>query len=566
MGSASKHKQDNLILFFPMYVCLGVYYVIKGAFSPFIFIWNKLADLLYKNIKKEKLNVEEQVNMDIEQKTQVNNQIQRTYVTQPQNNVVQSNNNGQVNQTNNMSAGEKMSVPVVKAGGEVKAASQYVHKTKKNVKVSSSLMKSREALIKSFETTEDVRSNNLLTFRYTAVSYNGKLETGTFYAYSKVEVYTFLESEGYTVYKLETNKLIELLYGKSMLSSSKIKIKDIVFWLQQLSTYLKSGIPLTDAMRILTKQMGKNPNIRRTFNSIVYNLTLGESFSTCLEKQDEAFPSLLINMVRSAEATGDLEGTLDEMADYYSSTESTRKEMISALTYPVMIMLFSIGVVVFILIYLIPQFVGIYDSAGVTLNPITSFIIALSGFLTDNLIYILGVLTVVIAINVILYKNLKAFRYFAQSVFMRIPVIGKIIIYKEMMIFTKTFESLLKNNVFITESMDILGKVTNNEVYREIMVNTVNYIGRGEKISAAFEDHWAIPEVAYYMMVTGESTGELGEMMGKVSVYYAEQHKMIIDSMKSLIEPILIVFLAVVVGGIIISVIVPMFGLYSKIM
>ena len=140
------------------------------------------------------------------------------------------------------------------------------------------------------------------------------------------------------------------------------------------------------------------------------------------------------------------------------------------------------------------------------------------------------------------------------------------IIYKEMMIFTKTFASLLKNNVFITESMDILGKVTSNEIYREIMINTVNYIGRGEKISSAFKDHWAIPEVAYYMMVTGESTGELAEMMGKVSVYYSEQHKMLVDSMKSLIEPILILFLAVVVGGIIIAVIVPMFSLYSEIM
>ena len=165
-----------------------------------------------------------------------------------------------------------------------------------------------------------------------------------------------------------------------------------------------------------------------------------------------------------------------------------------------------------------------------------------------------------------MYKNIKAFRYFLQTIFMKLPIIGKIIIYKEMTVFTKTFASLLKNNVFITDSMDILGRVTSNEIYREIMINTINYIGRGEKISSAFKDHWAIPEVAYYMMVTGESTGELAEMMEKVSEYYAEQHKMIVDSMKSLVEPILIIFLAVIVGGIMIAIIVPMFGLYSEIL
>jgi type IV pilus assembly protein PilC len=164
-----------------------------------------------------------------------------------------------------------------------------------------------------------------------------------------------------------------------------------------------------------------------------------------------------------------------------------------------------------------------------------------------------------------MYRNIKAVRYALQTIAMRLPIFGKIIIYKEMTIFTKTFATLLRNNVYITESMDILGKVTSNEIYREIMINTINCIGRGEKISVAFKDNWAIPEVAYYMMVTGESTGQLSEMMGKVSRYYAEQHKLIVNMLKTLIEPVLIIFLAVVVGFIMIAVIVPIFSLYGQI-
>lgn len=526
MGLTSEtqgHRQDNFFLFFPMYVCLGIYYVLRTIVAPILWLWNKSSDTLYNTVNK---NVE-------------TNNLRGAYMTEAD-----------------------------KAAAE-EAANKALLENKplrKEVKISESLIKARENLINSIDAGEEQRSDKPITYRYTALGPDGKQVTNIFYAFSKVEVYTFLENEGYKVFKIETSQFIERLYGTSIFGSRKIKIKDIVFWLQQLSTYLKSGIPLTDAMRILSKQMGRNRNIKRTFDSIVYNLTLGESFSASMEKQGEAFPSLLINMVKSAEATGDLEGTLDEMANYYKATETTRKEMISALTYPCLVIFFSIAVVIFILLYLIPQFVNIYETAGVSLNPITLFIIIASEFLQANLLYIILVIAIFITVIVVLYKNVKAFRYFMQTGLMKIPLIGKIIIYKEMMIFTKTFSSLLRNNVFITDSMDILGRVTSNEIYREIMINTINYIGRGEKISSAFQGHWAIPEVAYYMMVTGESTGELAEMMGKVSDYYAEQHKMIVDSLKTLIEPILIIFLAVVVGGIMIAVIVPMFSLYGELL
>ncbi len=148
---------------------------------------------------------------------------------------------------------------------------------------------------------------------------------------------------------------------------------------------------------------------------------------------------------------------------------------------------------------------------------------------------------------------------------MHIPVVKDIIIFNEMAIFSKTFASLLNNNVFITDSMDILSKITNNEVYKSILYKTINNIVKGEKISEAFKDHWAIPDVAYYMIVTGEETGELGQMMQKVSEYYQMMHRNIVNNLKSFIEPIMISMLAIVVGGIIVAVIVPMFGMYSKI-
>ena len=152
-----------------------------------------------------------------------------------------------------------------------------------------------------------------------------------------------------------------------------------------------------------------------------------------------------------------------------------------------------------------------------------------------------------------------------QIFLMHVPLVKDIIIYNELTIFSKTFASLLRNNVFITDSMDILSKITNNEIYKAILYKTINNIVKGEKISEAFKDHWAVPDVAYYMIVTGESTGDLAEMMQKVSDYYQLLHKNLINNLKAFIEPIMIAFLAVVVGGIIIAVIVPMFDMYSQI-
>ena len=413
--------------------------------------------------------------------------------------------------------------------------------------------------------TDTERSEKPVTYKYVALDSSGKKVTNTFYAYSKMEVYTYLTGEGYTVLSIETSKYIELFYGPSEFNNFRFKNKDLIFWLTQLSTYLKAGITLTDSMRILGKQMSKNPRKKKVFDSIIYNLTLGESFSSSLEKQRNSFPALLISMLKAAEATGELEETLDDLADYYTELENTRKAMINAMSYPAIISVFSIAVIVFIMLYVIPQFEGVYASTGATLNGYTLWILNLSKFFDTNFALIIGGLVIIISIIIILYKKVKSFRKNFQIFAMKIPIFGKIIIYKEMNIFAKTFASLLKNNVFITDSMNLLSEITTNEVYKEIMFRTVNNIARGEKISTSFKDQWAVPEVAYYMIVTGESTGELAAMMSKVADYYQTEHKTIINNMKNFIEPVMIIFLAVVVGGIVLAVILPMFSLYSQI-
>ena len=164
-----------------------------------------------------------------------------------------------------------------------------------------------------------------------------------------------------------------------------------------------------------------------------------------------------------------------------------------------------------------------------------------------------------------MYKKLKAFRAAMQYAFMHLPVIGKILIYKEISIFARTFATLNKNNVLLTDSIDILSKITANEIYKAIMFRTINNLLKGEKMSESFKDHWAIPELSYYMILTGESTGELAQMLERVGEYYQKEQRNLVNQIKTFIEPIMIAFLAVAVGFIIISIIIPLFAMYSQI-
>jgi len=422
----------------------------------------------------------------------------------------------------------------------------------------------RQALLINFDGEDAVKSDKKVVYEYVAKDADGKLIKGYFEAFSKVEVHSFLLSEGYEVYSIRTNKLIQLLHTPTGTGKTKIKIKDLIFFLTQLSTYIKAGIPLVEALKILSRQY-KNKNYQRIFSALVYDLTMGENFSEALSKQGNAFPRLLINMVKASEMTGELPEALDDMAEYYTETDKTRKQMVTAMMYPSIIFIIAIAAITFIMVYVVPQFVDIYASMENARLPwITQFVVNLSAFLEKNLVIILFIVALVVAGLVCLYKKIKLFRTIVQYIVMHIPVFGNVIIYNEITMFTKTFCSLLKHNVFITDSMEILNKITNNEIYKMIILDTITNLARGEKISLAFKDHWAVPIPAYEMIVTGERTGQLPEMMGKVSTYYQEMHRNAVTRIKTFVEPALILFLTVVVGGIVLSIIVPMFDMYNN--
>ena len=446
----------------------------------------------------------------------------------------------------------------------IQALNQPIGGSKGNDKASKA-KREKNLKLKVMELTpqDAIKNTKNIRYRYKVRDKQGNISDGKLDALSKLDVHSFLMNQGYDVLTIEEDELFNKL-GLVQLTTRQMKDKDLNFFLTQLSTYIKAGIPLIDSINILAKQ-ARNKKIKNLYNRLVFELTTGETFSEALNKQGAVFPKLLINMIKTSELTGNLTGVLDDMADYYKTIDENRKQIISAMTYPTVIFIIAIVVLVYIVLFVVPEFTDMYAQIGSKLPPITTMIVSLSDFLAANLLYVILVIIAIFTILMILYKNVTTFRYWTQWTLMHIPVVKNIVIYKEVIMFTKTFASLINYDVFITDSMEILGKVTSNEIYKNLIRDAVINLSNGNGVSPAFKDNWAFPPIAYEMLLTGERTGRLGAMMAKVSEYYNAEQKNLITQLKSLIEPVMIIFLAVIVGIVLLAVVVPMFSMYEQI-
>ncbi len=459
--------------------------------------------------------------------------------------------------------GPKKKIVPKKVKQKKKILSKEEVRLEKQKKINKKLEKQR--VILDFSTLDTRVNKKKIRYTYLVGDTDGNIIKGSFDAYSKVEVHSFLLSQGYEVYRIDEDKLANTFKLAEFTFGKKMKPKQLEFFLTQLSTYIKAGITLIDSVKILSKQTKKKSE-KRVYERIIYELNTGLSFSEALIKQGEVFPKLLINMVKTAEMTGQLTEVLDDMADYYRTMDANRRQIITAMTYPSVIFVIAIAIITFIILFIVPEFVDIYATAGAELPGITLAIIDFSLFLKNNFIYILLGVLACILLFVFLYKRSKNFRYAVQWTMLHLPIVKTVIMDSEIIMFTKTFASLTNHDVFITDSMEILGKITNNEIYKSMIGDAIVNLKAGEGISVAFKNQWAFPSTAYEMMVTGEKTGRMGDMMQTVANYYQDHQKMIVSQLKSLIEPIMIVALAVIVGIILLSVVIPMFSIYDQVM
>jgi len=397
-------------------------------------------------------------------------------------------------------------------------------------------------------------------FKYEGRDRSGK-KSGKVTANSKREAVLKLSELGIRITNIE--EIPETLLTKDIAIGNPVKLQEFVIYLRQFSTLLRAGVTIVDATNILAKQTSSKP-LRKALEQMEDDLKSGQALSVAAAKHKRIFSSMFVNMIKAGEASGSMEETLDRLAIQYEKQHRTKQKIQSALAYPMAVAIVAVVVVIFLLVSVVPTFVSMFEGFGAQLPAITLFVLNSSIFMQEYWYIVILFFAAVFSTFYALRKN-KQTKYYLDVVALRMPIFGSMIQKAVLARMTRTLSSLFSSSVPILQSLAIVEKIVENEVVAKVIANSRVSLENGLSLTEPMKKHWAFPPLVTQMIAIGEETGSLDEMLGKVADFYEEEVENSTDRLKSLIEPLMIVLLAGIVGTIVIAIIVPMFDIFNHV-
>lgn len=403
----------------------------------------------------------------------------------------------------------------------------------------------------------------MMMFKYVGRTATGALRRGTIEGRSRQDAMNKLREEGISPREITETK--PSIFNRDLsIGGNRVKAEYFVVYCRQFATLIRAGVTIVEATNILAEQT-ESKALQKTLKEVEREVQGGIAFSAAVEKYPRIFPPLFANMIRAGEMTGNLDETLDRMATYFEKQHSLRKNIRSTLAYPSIVSVLIIGVVIFLMVYIIPQFTGIYDQFGSELPPITQFVLKVSDIIQNLWWLVLIILAIFVGIFYFLFRTNRQFHYTIHVFLLKMPIFGKLLQKAAIARMTRTLSSLFSSAVPILESLSIVAKVVDNPVISKIVLEAHSSLETGGTLSEPLANHWVFPPLVHQMTAIGEQTGTLDFMLEKIADFYEEDVDRTVETLRSLIEPIMIVGLAFVVGFIVLSVMVPMFSVFSEI-
>lgn len=393
------------------------------------------------------------------------------------------------------------------------------------------------------------------TYQYTAKDKNGHTVIGMLEGNSESEVAEALHKKELIVVTVEMVKKQKAfkLGGKD----KKIKLDDLVVFSRQLATMIDAGIPLVHALGILGEQT-ENPNLKTVVIIVRQDIEAGMSFCDALSKHPAIFSELYINMARAGESSGMLDEVLDRLATYQEKSAALSRKIKSSLIYPAVVISMAIVITAVLLLKVVPTFKGIFDSLGGKLPLPTRILIMASDVLKRFFPIVVGAF-IVLGFLFKKYISTAKGRYNFDRSKLKAPVLGPLFRKLAVAKFSRTFSTLVKSGVSILSALEIVSKTSGNKVVEEAVMNCSKSVRDGEPISKPLAKGGVFPPMVTRMISVGEQTGQLEKMLSKIADFYDEQVDAAASGLTSMIEPLVIVFLGVVIGGIVISLFMPIF-------
>ncbi len=404
-------------------------------------------------------------------------------------------------------------------------------------------------------------------FSFVAKDAKGKEVKGTLEAANPAQVQETLRKQNLFVTKVAAsgggmNKNIEIKLPKFL--RPKVKTKDLCVLTRQLATLVDSGLPLVRGLRILQKQT-QNSTLKDTLGEMTEAVEGGSNFSEALAQHPKIFDHLYVNMARAGEAGGVLEQVLNRLAEFLEKAERIKNKVKGAMTYPIVVLCAALGITGFLMATVIPKFEKIFADlmGGKGMPPLTQFVINVSkNFTTQAPIFLGGIVLLIIVVR--LWGKTKTGRYALDWVKIKMPVFGDLALKGSIARSTRTLGTLMASGVPVLQALNIVRDTAGNAVIAKAYQDIHENVKEGESMTAPMEASGVFPGMVVSMVDVGEETGALPDMLTRVAVTYDDEVDTAVDAMTSIIEPILIIFLAVIVGTIVIAMFQPLTAIISN--
>ncbi len=396
-------------------------------------------------------------------------------------------------------------------------------------------------------------------YQYKAKNLKGEELAGEFEGASQEALEYMLREKGY--FLVDSARIGSDI--KKTLFKKKLSAKELSVFSRQFAVLINAGVTLIQAVSILQEQVS-NPRLRDALAEIYEDMQKGRVLSAAMANFPDVFPDFMMNMIRIGEASGALDMVLNRIAGYYENDSRIRRKVRSALTYPAILLLLTIGVVVLLMVKIVPMFSDILSGMGAEMPAITKALVAVSTFTQHNFLYIAAVVAAAVFIFT-QWKKSEAGRLSYDAFMLRVPMIGKVLTKTITARFARSLSILLKSGIPVIRSIEIIGDLLGNRDVERRFAAARDEISQGKGIAGPLKKLDIFPPLLIHMISVGESTGELDDMLDRTAGFFDDEVDDAIARMTMMIEPLLIIILAGIVALVILSVMLPMISLYSSI-
>ncbi len=397
-----------------------------------------------------------------------------------------------------------------------------------------------------------------LDFIWEGLDKSRKKSKGEITAKSEILARNELKRQGYRVTKIR--KKSKPFFTRSQ----KITASDIAIFSRQLATMLKAGIPLVQAFDIIGKGH-ENPSMQLMLLSIKTNLENGDTLAESLKKNPLYFDELYCNLVDAGENAGVLETLLDKIATYKEKTESIKKKIKKALTYPAAVIIVAFIVTTILLLFVVPVFEDLFKSFGADLPIFTRLVVDMSKTLKQIWWLILGIIIAAVYIFIYFKRRSRPFNRFLDKTLLKVPVIGAILNKSAIARFARTLSTLSAAGIPLVNALNSVSGACGNIMYSEAVLKMREEVATGQRLQFAMLQTMLFPHMVQQMIAIGEESGSMDAMLAKVADFYEEEVDNLVDNLSSLMEPMIMVVLGVLIGGLVIAMYLPIFKMGAAI-